>query len=226
MVLQGVRYLHSLGITHRDLKPDNLLYYHPGNSSRIIITDFGLAYTSKSADDVYMTSICGTPEYIAPEMVARKEYTNAVDLWAVGVITYILLRGDFPFFHTDRIQLYKMILKGKYDLYDQVWEEVSQSGKDFVKRLLEVDPSTRLTAVEALRHKWILAHHHNTCTQQSQSPVGSWSRRSSSHSSRSARSATSLRAGRRRVQPQELEWLTQSLQTSVTRPTLHPTYTS
>lgn len=67
-----------------------------------------------------MNTICGTPEYIAPEMVARQRYTNAVDLWAVGVITYILLRGDFPFFDADRIRLYKKILKGNYNLSDEV----------------------------------------------------------------------------------------------------------
>nr|XP_045625988.1 serine/threonine-protein kinase H1 homolog [Procambarus clarkii] len=225
MVLEGVKYLHGLGITHRDLKPDNLLYYHPGNDSRLMITDFGLAHTRKSADDVLMSTICGTPEYIAPEMVARRLYTNAVDLWAVGVITYILLRGDFPFFDRERIRLYKKILKGRYALSDEVWEEVSESGRDFVRRVLEVNPQLRLTAVEALAHKWILAHHSST-SQQSQSPGGSWSRRSSSHSSRSARSATSLRTVRRRVKPQELEKLNQSLLSSIARPTQHPAYMS
>ncbi|XP_045625988.2 serine/threonine-protein kinase H1 homolog [Procambarus clarkii] len=225
MVLEGVKYLHGLGITHRDLKPDNLLYYHPGNDSRLMITDFGLAHTRKSADDVLMSTICGTPEYIAPEMVARRLYTNAVDLWAVGVITYILLRGDFPFFDRERIRLYKKILKGRYALSDEVWEEVSESGRDFVRRVLEINPQLRLTAVEALAHKWILAHHSST-SQQSQSPGGSWSRRSSSHSSRSARSATSLRTVRRRVKPQELEKLNQSLLSSIARPTQHPAYMS
>lgn len=74
----------------------------------------------RSVDDVLMQTICGTPEYVAPEMVARQQYTNAVDVWAVGVITYILLRGDFPFFDENRIRLYKKILKGKYSLSDEV----------------------------------------------------------------------------------------------------------
>ncbi|XP_064117955.1 serine/threonine-protein kinase H1 homolog [Macrobrachium nipponense] len=211
MVLEGVKYLHNLGITHRDLKPDNLLYYHPGTDSRLMITDFGLAHTRKSADDVLMSTICGTPEYVAPEIVARRQYTHAVDLWAVGVITYILLRGDFPFFDENRVRLYKKILKGSYTLSDEVWKEVSESGRDFVRMLLEVDPKTRLSASEALRHQWILANHHTSRSRQANSPSGSWGRRSSrsSLSSRSARSANSLRTDRRRVRPQELESLEQ-----------------
>ncbi|XP_042882206.1 serine/threonine-protein kinase H1 homolog isoform X2 [Penaeus japonicus] len=228
MVLEGVKYLHNLGITHRDLKPDNLLYYHPGTDSRLMITDFGLAHTRRSADDLLMNTICGTPEYIAPEMVARRRYTNAVDLWAVGVITYILLRGDFPFFDADRIRLYKKILKGNYNLSDEVWQEVSESGRDFVRGVLEVDPQARLTAVEALRHQWILANH-SPKTRQASSPGGSWGRRSSSrssHSSRSARSATSLRTDRRRVKPQELERLNQTGNSSISHPTRRAVYMS
>ena len=68
MILEAVRYLHALGITHRDLKPENLLYYHPGNDSKLLLTDFGLASTRRSGDDVTMTTTCGTPEYIAPEV--------------------------------------------------------------------------------------------------------------------------------------------------------------
>ncbi|KAG8144014.1 hypothetical protein E2320_001144 [Naja naja] len=82
MVLDGVKYLHTLGITHRDLKPENLLYYHPGMDSKIMITDFGLASARKKGDDCLMKTTCGTPEYIAPEILIRKPYTNSVDMWA------------------------------------------------------------------------------------------------------------------------------------------------
>ncbi|KAG8144015.1 hypothetical protein E2320_001145 [Naja naja] len=97
MVLDGVKYLHTLGITHRDLKPENLLYYHPGMDSKIMITDFGLASARKKGDDCLMKTTCGTPEYIAPEILIRKPYTNSVDMWALGVISYILLSGTMPF---------------------------------------------------------------------------------------------------------------------------------
>ncbi|XP_032984000.1 serine/threonine-protein kinase H1 isoform X4 [Rhinolophus ferrumequinum] len=112
MVLDGVRYLHALGITHRDLKPENLLYYHPGTDSKIIITDFGLASARKKGDDCLMKTTCGTPEYIAPEVLVRKPYTNSVDMWALGVIAYILLSGTMPFEDDNRTRLYRQILRG------------------------------------------------------------------------------------------------------------------
>ncbi|WAR12878.1 KPSH1-like protein, partial [Mya arenaria] len=118
MVLEGVAYLHGLGIAHRDLKPENLLYYHPGHDSKIMITDFGLSATIKG--DSMMRTTCGTPEYIAPEILARKPYTVQVDMWAIGVITYILLSGTMPFDDENRTRLYRLILKAKYSYVGEV----------------------------------------------------------------------------------------------------------
>ncbi|MBN3287036.1 KPSH1 kinase, partial [Polyodon spathula] len=120
MVLDGVKYLHSLGISHRDLKPENLLYYHPGTDSKILVTDFGLANSGNKGGDWSMRTTCGTPEYIAPEILLRKPYTSAVDMWALGVITYILLSGSMPFEDENRTRLYRMILKGKYSFAGDV----------------------------------------------------------------------------------------------------------
>lgn len=115
MVLEGVRYLHSLGITHRDLKPENLLYYHPGNDSKIMITDFGLSKLRKNPDDSTMDTTCGTPDYIAPEILMRRSYTNAVDMWSIGVISYVLLCGALPFADDNNTRLYRAIMKAKYN---------------------------------------------------------------------------------------------------------------
>ncbi|XP_025890152.1 serine/threonine-protein kinase H1, partial [Nothoprocta perdicaria] len=123
MVLDGVKYLHTLGITHRDLKPENLLYYHPGTDSKIMITDFGLASARKKGDDCLMKTTCGTPEYIAPEILVRKPYTNSVDMWALGVISYILLSGTMPFEDDNRTRLYRQILKGKYSYSGEAADE-------------------------------------------------------------------------------------------------------
>lgn len=120
MVLDGVQYLHSQGITHRDLKPENLLYYHPGNDSKIMITDFGFAKSLQNRDDPTMETTCGSPEYFAPEMLAEIPYTNAVDLWAVGVITYILLSGNMPFADENQARFYRQIRKAKYSYKGEV----------------------------------------------------------------------------------------------------------
>ena len=120
MVLEGVSYLHSLGITHRDLKPENLLYYHPGNDSKIMITDFGFSSAFQNSDSATMDTICGTPEYIAPEILKRQPYTNAVDMWAIGVITHILLSGEMPFSDENRTRMYQAILKAKYSYISEV----------------------------------------------------------------------------------------------------------
>ena len=120
MVLDGLNYLHKLGITHRDLKPENLLYYHPGHDSKILITDFGLSAFRKTGEGNYMRTTCGTPEYIAPEILARKPYSSQVDLWAVGVITYILLSGTMPFDDENKSKLYRLIIKVKYNYSGEV----------------------------------------------------------------------------------------------------------
>ncbi|KAM9510302.1 serine/threonine-protein kinase H1-like [Guaruba guarouba] len=157
MVLDGVKYLHTLGITHRDLKPENLLYYHPGTDSKIMITDFGLASARKKGDDCLMKTTCGTPEYIAPEILVRKPYTNSVDMWALGVISYVLLSGTMPFEDDNRTRLYRQILKGKYSYSGEPWPSISNLAKDFIDRLLAVDPSNRMTALQALKHPWVVS---------------------------------------------------------------------
>lgn len=120
MVVEGVSYLHALRITHRDLKPENLLYYHPGAESKILITDFGLAHSGNRSGDWTMRTLCGTPEYVAPEILLRKPYTSAVDMWALGVITYVLLSGFLPFDDESHSRLCRKILKGKYNYTGEV----------------------------------------------------------------------------------------------------------
>ncbi|XP_070709460.1 serine/threonine-protein kinase H1-like [Pempheris klunzingeri] len=174
MVLAGVGYLHNLGITHRDLKPENILYYHPGADSRLLVTDFGLASTGSTGSEVSgpersdrgdhtgadgtwsLRTTCGTPEYMAPEVLLRRQYSCGVDMWALGVITYIVLSGSMPFEDDSRTRLYRSIVRGRYSFHGDPWPSVSDLAKDFIQRLLLLDPTTRLTANHAIHHPWVI----------------------------------------------------------------------
>ncbi|KAJ1081815.1 hypothetical protein NDU88_001990 [Pleurodeles waltl] len=214
MVLEGVKYLHTLGITHRDLKPENLLYYHPGTDSKIMITDFGLASARKKGDDCLMKTTCGTPEYIAPEILVRKPYTNSVDMWALGVISYILLSGTMPFEDDNRTRLYRQILKGKYSYSGEPWPSVSNLAKDFIDRLLTVDPGDRMSASHALKHPWVVSmaasssmkNLHRSISQNLLKRASS--RCQSTKSAQSTRSSRSTKSNKsRRVRERELREL-------------------
>ncbi|KAG0439100.1 hypothetical protein HPB47_016757, partial [Ixodes persulcatus] len=116
MVLSGLDHIHSLGITHRDLRPENLLYAHPGADAKLMIADFGVASTPQSGRNVYMHTVCGTLQYMAPEVVARRPYTRAVDMWAVGVIAFLLFVEAFPFDAQQDVALLKLILKARVSM--------------------------------------------------------------------------------------------------------------
>uniref|UniRef100_A0A5S6R200 Protein kinase domain-containing protein n=1 Tax=Trichuris muris TaxID=70415 RepID=A0A5S6R200_TRIMR len=151
-VLDGVNYLHENGIVHRDIKPENLLYQTPDPDSRIIITDFGL---SKSVESEVMETACGTPGYVAPEVLAQKPYGREVDVWSIGVIAYILLCGYPPFYDENDVNLFAQIMRGEYEFDSPYWDDISDSAKDFISHLMCVDPEKRYTCKQALEHPWI-----------------------------------------------------------------------
>ncbi|XP_067253135.1 calcium/calmodulin-dependent protein kinase IGa [Chanodichthys erythropterus] len=160
-VLEAVSYLHQNSIVHRDLKPENLLYYSPEENAKIMISDFGL---SKMADHGVMSTACGTPGYVAPEVLAQKPYSKAVDCWSIGVITYILLSGYPPFYEENETRLFSKIMKAEYAFHSPYWDEISESAKDFIRHMLEKNPSKRYTTEQALAHPWIIgdtAHNDN-----------------------------------------------------------------
>ncbi|XP_053102822.1 calcium/calmodulin-dependent protein kinase type 1G isoform X3 [Hemicordylus capensis] len=151
-VLGAVHYLHENGIVHRDLKPENLLYLTPEDDSKIMITDFGL---SKMEQNGIMSTACGTPGYVAPEVLEQKPYSKAVDCWSIGVITYILLCGYPPFYEETESKLFEKIREGYFEFESPFWDDISESAKDFICHLLEKDPNERFTCEKALRHPWI-----------------------------------------------------------------------
>ncbi|XP_066566066.1 caM kinase-like vesicle-associated, like [Amia ocellicauda] len=158
-VLEAVAYLHSLNIVHRNLKLENLMYYNQNNHNKVVLRDFYLSRFENGS----ITEPCGTPEYLAPEVVARHRYGRPVDCWAVGVITYILLSGNPPFYdeteeeNTDlhnRI-IFCRIVSGEFEFDSPYWDDISPAAKELVCRLMEVDPMLRITAQDALWHEWI-----------------------------------------------------------------------
>ncbi|MBN3300104.1 KCC1D kinase, partial [Amia calva] len=124
-VLDAVCYLHRLGIVHRDLKPENLLFDTPFEDSKIVISDFGL---SKMEEQGALSTACGTPAYIAPELLEQQTYGKEVDLWAVGVIAYILLCGYPPFYDDNDTELYRQIVKAEFEFDSPYWDDISDSG--------------------------------------------------------------------------------------------------
>lgn len=152
-VCRGVAYLHSAGIAHRDLKPENLLCDGDGDDMTIKIADFGLSKIF-GAGETLETS-CGTPDYVAPEVLTGSSYDNAVDMWSVGVITYILLCGFPPFYATSQNVLFEKILSADYDFPDPEWTHVSEAAKNFIRHLIVKEPERRYTAQQALEDGWL-----------------------------------------------------------------------
>ncbi|XP_051837735.1 calcium/calmodulin-dependent protein kinase type 1 isoform X1 [Antechinus flavipes] len=125
-VLDAVKYLHDMGIVHRDLKPENLLYYSLEEDSKIMISDFGLSKMEGSGS--VLSTACGTPGYVAPEVLAQKPYSKAVDCWSIGVIAYILLCGYPPFYDENDAKLFEQILRAEYEFDSPYWDDISDSG--------------------------------------------------------------------------------------------------
>uniref|UniRef100_A0A158P8M3 Protein kinase domain-containing protein n=1 Tax=Angiostrongylus cantonensis TaxID=6313 RepID=A0A158P8M3_ANGCA len=151
-VLHAVAFMHENGVVHRDLKPENLLYYNQDEDSKIMVSDFGL---SKTEDSGVMETACGTPGYVAPEVLQQKPYGKAVDVWSIGVIAYILLCGYPPFYDESDANLFAQIIKGEYEFDAPYWDQISDSAKDFISHLMCCDPEQRFTCEQALEHPWI-----------------------------------------------------------------------
>jgi len=151
---EALAYMHEKGVVHRDLKPENILLATPAEDADIKVADFGLARVVSSKD--LMKTACGTPGYVAPEVLQNKGYSSgAVDLWSAGVILYILLCGFPPFYEEELPALFEQILKARYDFPSPWWDNISKEAKDLVRGLLMVDPKKRLTPQQVLADKWI-----------------------------------------------------------------------
>jgi len=152
--LEAIAYLHDMEIVHRDLKPENLLYKTPAPNSNLILADFGIAKALQSKDQALM-SMAGSYGYAAPEILLQTGHNKPADMWSLGVITYTLLCGYSPFRSEDRDELIEETVRARVIFHDRYWKDISKEAKDFIKSLLQADPTYRPTAKEALKHVWL-----------------------------------------------------------------------
>ncbi|KAI5450774.1 Calmodulin-dependent protein kinase cmk2 [Naganishia albida] len=153
-VLEAVTYLHSHDVVHRDLKPENILYRTKEEHSGLVLCDFGVA-RHLEPDHEFVATAAGSLGYAAPEVLLGKEHGKPVDLWSIGIITYVLLCGYTPFRSDDPKELVRETARGRIEFHAPYWNNVSEEARNFIKELVVVDPHKRLTAEEALHHPWI-----------------------------------------------------------------------
>ncbi|XP_021925546.1 calcium/calmodulin-dependent protein kinase type II alpha chain isoform X11 [Zootermopsis nevadensis] len=153
-ILESVNHCHQNGVVHRDLKPENLLLASKQKGAAVKLADFGLAIEVQGEQQAWF-GFAGTPGYLSPEVLKKEPYGKPVDIWACGVILYILLVGYPPFWDEDQHRLYAQIKAGAYDYPSPEWDTVTPEAKNLINQMLTVNPTKRITASEALKHPWI-----------------------------------------------------------------------
>ncbi|EIW72069.1 hypothetical protein TREMEDRAFT_41477 [Tremella mesenterica DSM 1558] len=156
-VTSAVKYLHDQGIVHRaDLKPENILFRSKAEDAELMLADFGLSKVLDDENFSILTTTCGTPGYMAPEIFRKSGHGKPVDIWAIGVIAYFLLCGYTPFDRESQYEEMQAICNGDYKFEPvEYWAGVSETARSFVRACLTVDPTNRPTAAQLLAHKWL-----------------------------------------------------------------------
>jgi len=161
-LVDAVSYLHKNGIAHRDIKLENILWTE--SSNQLKLTDFGLAKSVLLSDAEFMSTPCGTPSYVAPEIMKGQNYTHAVDLWALGVVLYLLLFCKYPFPGDSLGEIYSRIETGNVSFPPDI--EITNEVKDLICNLLKEDTRTRYTLEDINRHPWMQLHWHVSSTSK------------------------------------------------------------
>ncbi|XP_005794686.1 calcium/calmodulin-dependent protein kinase type II subunit gamma isoform X11 [Xiphophorus maculatus] len=153
-ILESVNHIHQHDIVHRDLKPENLLLASKMKGAAVKLADFGLAIEVQGEQQAWF-GFAGTPGYLSPEVLRKDPYGKPVDIWACGVILYILLVGYPPFWDEDQHKLYQQIKAGAYDFPSPEWDTVTPEAKNLINQMLTINPAKRITAEQALKHPWV-----------------------------------------------------------------------
>ncbi|XP_064640883.1 calcium/calmodulin-dependent protein kinase type II delta 1 chain-like isoform X21 [Lineus longissimus] len=153
-ILESVNYCHQHHVVHRDLKPENLLLASKSKGAAVKLADFGLAIEVTGEQQAWF-GFAGTPGYLSPEVLKKDPYGKPVDIWACGVILYILLVGYPPFWDEDQHRLYAQIKQGAYEYPSPEWDTVTSEAKNLINSMLTTHPAKRITAADALKHPWI-----------------------------------------------------------------------
>uniref|UniRef100_A0A673L3R2 calcium/calmodulin-dependent protein kinase n=1 Tax=Sinocyclocheilus rhinocerous TaxID=307959 RepID=A0A673L3R2_9TELE len=153
-ILESVSHIHQHDIVHRDLKPENLLLASKMKGAAVKLADFGLAIEVQGDQQAWF-GFAGTPGYLSPEVLRKDPYGKPVDIWACGVILYILLVGYPPFWDEDQHKLYQQIKAGAYDFPSPEWDTVTAEAKNLINQMLTINPAKRIMADQALKHPWV-----------------------------------------------------------------------
>ena len=156
-LLEVLRHVHDHDVVHRDLKLDNVMCVPSSKGKQVKLLDFSLAADTL---DGPLTTACGTSYYAAPEVITCETsdgYSKQCDMWSLGVMLFVMLCGEMPFFSEDTVELYERVKAGKYDMDTPSWSSVSSDAKDLICRMLDVNPESRISSIDALKHSWALA---------------------------------------------------------------------
>ncbi|KAF9609297.1 hypothetical protein IFM89_015542 [Coptis chinensis] len=152
-LMEAIAHCHRMGVAHRDIKPDNVLF---DSRDRLKLSDFGSAEFINNSGGGLMSGLVGTPYYVAPEVVLGREYNEKVDIWSAGVILYIMLAGIPPFYGESATDIFQAVLRGNLRFPSRIFHSVSPSAKDLLRKMICKDVSKRFSAEQVLRHPWIV----------------------------------------------------------------------
>ncbi|XP_004247730.1 phosphoenolpyruvate carboxylase kinase 1 [Solanum lycopersicum] len=152
-LMEAIAHCHRLGVAHRDIKPENILF---NEWNDLKLADFGSAQCFREGE--LMSGVVGTPYYVAPEVLAGRDYNEKVDIWSAGVILYIMLAGMPPFYGDSTEEIFEAVLRANLRFPTRTFRSVSPAAKDLLRRMLCKDVSRRFSAEQVLRHPWITSN--------------------------------------------------------------------